>query len=197
LVQILGVASQLCDEADVPRAAGIAVQVPYRVCPLGAHVDHQVHFQGSAAMAISELRDSGCACYERHATWTNTISYVQGGCISGMALDFGITLVIVPRPDRMVHMTSLNFAGSVAFSLDDAPPCRRGDSGIEENNWYAHQCNRCMPMSLYMAPSLSQDCNLYGYALQGQLPTGSSAGAAHPAAPVTCAYCMAGLCYVA
>lgn len=60
---------------------------------------------------------------------------MQGGCISGMALGFGITLVFVPRADRMVHMTSLAFAGVVAFSLDDVPPCQRGESGVEENNW--------------------------------------------------------------
>lgn len=64
---------------------------------------------------------------------------LQGGCISGMALDFGITLVFVPRPDRIVHMSSLNFAGRVEFSLDDVPPCCRGDNATEENNWCAQQ----------------------------------------------------------
>ena len=63
----------------------------------------------------------------------------QGGCISGMALDFGITLVFVPRPDRIVHMTSLNFAGSMDFNLDNVPPCCRGDNNTEENNWCAQQ----------------------------------------------------------
>lgn len=40
-LQVLDVASKLADQARVPGAGAAAVQVPYRICPLGAHVDHQ------------------------------------------------------------------------------------------------------------------------------------------------------------
>lgn len=133
--QVMDVASGLADETGVPGTAAAAVQVPYRVCPLGAHVDHQA--SASAAeqsfnlMGSSRCQD-GDACILHEAVQSHD---VQGGCISGMALDFGITLVFVPRTDRTMHMTSLNFAGVVEFSLDDVPPCRRGDSSAEENCW--------------------------------------------------------------
>lgn len=51
-----------------------------------------------------------------------------------MALEFGITLVFVPRTDRRVQLTSLNFAGPVSFCLD-AVPDRQTGAGPEEDNW--------------------------------------------------------------
>ncbi len=41
LKQVLDVAARLADAAGVPPGAVLAVRVPYRICPLGAHVDHQ------------------------------------------------------------------------------------------------------------------------------------------------------------
>lgn len=104
-----------------------------------------------------------------------------------MALDFGITLVFVPRADRTVHMTSLNFGGAVEFSLDEVPPCRRGDSPAEENCWCGESC-----VQKDFAHAASQDeqnfpadlttCGVVS--LQGQLSSGGSPGVAHTAAQV-------------
>ncbi len=64
------------------------VYAPYRVCPLGAHIDH------------------------------------QGGTVLGMAIDRGVTFLWRPREDRTVRISSLDFSGDVAFSLDDIPEPR-------------------------------------------------------------------------
>ena len=78
-----------------------------------------------------------------------------------MALEFGVSLVFVPRADRTVHMTSQNFGGTVAFCLDDIPPCRRNGTTAEESNWgnfprgaakalldSGHRCGHCCWVSL-------------------------------------------------
>jgi len=51
-----------------------------------------------------------------------------------MALEFGITLIFVPRTDQRVELTSLNFAGKVSFDLG-AVPARQTSPGAEEGNW--------------------------------------------------------------
>jgi galacturonokinase len=70
-----------------------AVQVvrsPYRICPLGAHIDHQF------------------------------------GIVTAMAIDRGVWLAYSPSPSREVFLSSLDFPGSLRFSLD-AVPGKQGD----------------------------------------------------------------------
>lgn len=38
---------------------------------------------------------------------------VQGGTITGMALDFGVTIAFTARQDSRVELSSQNFAGGV------------------------------------------------------------------------------------
>ncbi len=53
----------------------------------------------------------------------------QDGLVTGMALDQAIYLAFVPREDSEVRIESMNFAGEVAFSLMDIPPCVPRDWG--------------------------------------------------------------------
>jgi galactokinase/galacturonokinase len=46
-----------------------------------------------------------------------------------MAIDRGVWLAYAPSPSREVRLSSLDFPGEVAFSLDDVPPPRPGDWG--------------------------------------------------------------------
>jgi galacturonokinase len=70
-----------------------AVRAPYRVCPIGAHVDHQL------------------------------------GPVTAMAIDRGVYLAYAPSPPSApaeVRLDSLDFPGSVRFTLGEVPP-RQGD----------------------------------------------------------------------
>ena len=67
------------------------VRSPYRVCPLGAHVDHQL------------------------------------GPVTAMAIDQSVLLAYAPSPSRDVKLSSLDFSGSVCFSLDDVPADQTDD----------------------------------------------------------------------
>lgn len=58
----------------------------------------------------------------------------QGGTVSTMALDFGVSLVFCPSGDSTVRMASQTFAGTVEFSLGSIPPRQTAD-GTEEANW--------------------------------------------------------------
>jgi len=60
---------------------------PYRVCPLGAHVDHQ---------------------------W---------GCVTGFAIDRGVTLRYAPLAEPVVRLRSLDFDGEASFRVEQ--PLRR------------------------------------------------------------------------
>ena len=51
-----------------------------------------------------------------------------------MALDFGVSLVCCPAPDRVVRLRSGAFAGTVEFGLDSIP-VRSPDPAAEEANW--------------------------------------------------------------
>jgi galacturonokinase len=75
-----------------PRCVRV-VRSPYRVCPLGAHIDHQL------------------------------------GPVTGMAIDRGVLLAYAPSPDREVRIESLDFPGSLRFSLDDVSGPRPDDWG--------------------------------------------------------------------
>jgi galacturonokinase len=66
------------------------VRSPYRVCPLGAHIDHQL------------------------------------GTVTAMAIDRSVWLAYAPSPTREVILSSLDFPGSLRFSLD-AVPARQGE----------------------------------------------------------------------
>ena len=54
--------------------------------------------------------------------------------MSTMALDFGVSLVCCPAPDRVVRLRSSAFAGTVDFSLDSIPAWSP-DPAAEEANW--------------------------------------------------------------
>jgi galacturonokinase len=69
------------------------VRSPYRVCPLGAHIDHQL------------------------------------GPVTAMAIDRAVHLAYAPSGDRQVRLSSLDFSGETAFSLDDVPSRREADWG--------------------------------------------------------------------
>ena len=69
------------------------VHSPYRICPIGAHIDHQL------------------------------------GCVLGMPIDRGVSLVFAPNQDRRVRLRSLDFSEEVSFSLDDVPARKNGDWG--------------------------------------------------------------------
>src|SRR5262245_62146781 len=69
------------------------VRSPYRVCPLGAHIDHQL------------------------------------GPVTAMALDRSVLLAYAPSPTREVRLSSLDFPGGVAFSLDRVPGGQADDWG--------------------------------------------------------------------
>ena len=70
------------------------VHSPYRICPIGAHIDHQL------------------------------------GCVLGMPIDRGVSLVFAPNQDRRVRpFRSLDFSEEVSFSLDDVPARKNGDWG--------------------------------------------------------------------
>ena len=58
---------------------------PYRLCPLGAHSDHQF------------------------------------GCVTGFAIDQGVTIVYSPTDNGVVEVSSLNFEGKKQFHLMDIP----------------------------------------------------------------------------
>ncbi len=58
----------------------------------------------------------------------------QGGTVSTMALDFGVSLVCCPAADRVVRLTSSAFEGTVEFSLDSIPP-RSTNAAEEEGSW--------------------------------------------------------------
>lgn len=74
-------------------ATTFGVHVPLRVCPLGAHVDH------------------------------------QGGVVTGLTVDRGVTLVAAPVDEPRVRLESLEFPGAVEVRLDREPPPRDGGWG--------------------------------------------------------------------
>jgi galacturonokinase len=61
------------------------VRSPYRICPLGAHIDHQL------------------------------------GPVTAMAIDQNVLLAYVPSDSPVVRLDSLDFPGTVEFTLDDVP----------------------------------------------------------------------------
>src|SRR4051812_29875176 len=69
------------------------VRSPYRICPLGAHIDHQL------------------------------------GPVTAMAVDRSVLLAYAPTDSPAVRLASLDFPGTVEFSLDDVPDKRDGDWG--------------------------------------------------------------------
>jgi galacturonokinase len=77
----------------VPRDHVRMVRSPYRVCPLGAHIDHQL------------------------------------GPVTAMALDQSVLLAYVPAESDRVQLRSLDFPGTVAFTLTDIPGKQAGDWG--------------------------------------------------------------------
>lgn len=64
------------------------VRAPFRVCPLGAHIDH------------------------------------QGGTVTGLAIESGVTFAWRPRADGVVRVTSLDYPGEVLFQAAQVPPPR-------------------------------------------------------------------------
>jgi galacturonokinase len=66
------------------------VRSPYRVCPLGAHIDHQL------------------------------------GTVTAAAIDRSVWLAYAPSPSRVVLVSSIDFPGTLQFSLD-AVPGRQGE----------------------------------------------------------------------
>jgi galacturonokinase len=84
---------EVVDRFGVTPGLVRVVRAPYRVCPLGAHVDHQF------------------------------------GPATAMAIDRGVLLAYVPSPSPEVRLESLDFPGSVQFSLDDVPPRLADDWG--------------------------------------------------------------------
>ena len=68
------------------------VRSPYRICPLGAHIDHQL------------------------------------GLVTAMAIDRAVHVAYVPATGQ-VRLSSLDFPGDVAFSLDHVPDRCDGDWG--------------------------------------------------------------------
>lgn len=66
---------------------------PYRICPLGAHIDHQL------------------------------------GPVTAMAIDQNVLLAFAPVDSREVRVESVDFPGTVAFSLEDVPPRRDQEWG--------------------------------------------------------------------
>jgi galacturonokinase len=77
----------------VARNSVRVVRAPYRICPLGAHIDHQL------------------------------------GPVTAMAIDQSVLLAYAPSRSLEVFLTSLDFPGSVRFSLDDVPARRADDWG--------------------------------------------------------------------
>jgi galactokinase len=69
------------------------VRSPYRVCPLGAHIDHQL------------------------------------GPVTAMAIDQSVFLAYAPSDSPFVRLGSLDFPGTVEFTLDDVPGRRADDWG--------------------------------------------------------------------
>ena len=72
-------------------------------------------------------------CHEA-AVHCEHASGAQGGTVSTMALDFGVSLVCCPAPDRVVRLRSSAFAGTVEFSLDSVP-ARSPYPAAEEASW--------------------------------------------------------------
>jgi galactokinase len=69
------------------------VRSPYRVCPLGAHIDHQL------------------------------------GTVTAAAIDRSVWLAYAPSPSREVLISSLDFPGTLRFSLDEVPGKQGEDWG--------------------------------------------------------------------
>ncbi|KAL4592174.1 hypothetical protein LXL04_005160 [Taraxacum kok-saghyz] len=78
----------------VAEMAGVAVDIvrfvvfPYRIYPLGAHIDHQIFLM------------------------------VHGGIVSAMTIDKGIILGFVPSADSQVLLRSGQFGGEVRLRVD-------------------------------------------------------------------------------
>ncbi len=69
------------------------VRSPYRICPLGAHIDHQL------------------------------------GPVTAMAIDRNVLLAYAPSDSPIVRLDSLDFPGTVEFTLAAVPEKRNGDWG--------------------------------------------------------------------
>jgi galacturonokinase len=69
------------------------VRSPYRICPLGAHIDHQL------------------------------------GPVTAMAIDRSVLLAYAQSGSAVVRLDSLDFPGTVEFTLADVPGKRDGDWG--------------------------------------------------------------------
>eukprot|EP00873_Tetraselmis_striata_P015672 jgi/Tetstr1/435936/TSEL_024818.t1 len=101
------VAQEVSCRAGVAEGRCRVARAPFRVCPLGAHVDH------------------------------------QGGIVSAMALDFGVSLVFLPSTGTAVSMTSATFAGLVEFDLSAVPP--RNEAG-GEHGWGVYVCGAALAL---------------------------------------------------
>jgi len=71
----------------------LVVHAPLRICPLGAHIDH------------------------------------QGGPVTGMSVDLGVTLVCRSSEDAVVVLRSAEFPGEISLDLESSPGPRRSDWG--------------------------------------------------------------------
>src|SRR5690242_3930508 len=69
------------------------VRAPYRICPLGAHIDHQL------------------------------------GPVTAMAIDQSVLLAFAASGSREVRLSSMDFAGEVAFAVDAVPAKQADDWG--------------------------------------------------------------------
>jgi len=68
---------------------------------------------------------------------------IQGGIVSAMALDFGVSLVFLPSTGTAVSMTSATFAGLVEFDLSAVPP--RNEAG-GEHGWGVYVCGAALAL---------------------------------------------------
>eukprot|EP00850_Spirogloea_muscicola_P004286 SM000018S03651 [mRNA] locus=s18:530191:534171:- [translate_table: standard] len=79
--------------ASLDRKHVQVVASPYRICPLGAHIDHQFSMPPSSSN--------------------------QGGPVTALALNCGVLLAFTPSAGSQVHLRSRQFAGDVKFSISD------------------------------------------------------------------------------
>jgi galacturonokinase len=84
---------EVSERYGVARDFVRVVRSPYRVCPLGAHIDHQL------------------------------------GPVTAMAIDRSVLLAYAPSRSPEVRLSSLDFPGSLTFSLDRVPVRNADDWG--------------------------------------------------------------------
>jgi galacturonokinase len=85
--------NEVATRYQVDSASVRVVFAPYRICPLGAHIDH------------------------------------QGGQVTAMALDRGVSMAYAPVMSPSVRVSSLEFPGEVAFEYARVPERKLGEWG--------------------------------------------------------------------